>query len=104
MVLPDAQDAAFAGVVLPDSRFRVINSGEDWIFRLDDAHKAILIFGNAIGAALFLFLFIQSYHAGPKAEPNQLMTSANPQDGRSDRLNEISKVRKNFRVIVIKIA
>src|SRR6185295_20336193 len=65
---------------------------------------AILIFSNPIGAALFLFLFIERDHPRPKAEPDQLVTAANSQDGHSGRSNEIRKVRKDSRMIVIEIA
>ena len=67
MILPDAQDTAFARVILPDSGFRIVNAGEDWIFRLDNAHEAILVFSNAIRSALFLFLLIERYHPRAKA-------------------------------------
>src|SRR6266550_3988805 len=56
MILPDAQDPAFARVVLPNSGFRIVDSGKDWILRLNDSHEPVLVFGDAIRPALFLLL------------------------------------------------
>src|SRR2546423_1096860 len=80
VVLPNAEDAGFAGVVLPNSGFRIVDAGKDWILRLDYANEPVLIFRDAIGAAFFLLLLIERYHAHAKTQPDQLMSTANPQN------------------------
>ena len=67
MILPDTQDAAFTGVILPDARFGVVDTLEDRILGFDDAHKTVLIFSDAIRPALFLLLLIESEYASAKA-------------------------------------
>src|SRR5215468_2173587 len=56
MVLPDPQNAALTGVVLPDFRLGIVNSGENRIFRFDDANEAVLILSDAIATAFLLLL------------------------------------------------
>src|ERR1043166_3353639 len=68
MVLPDAQNASLARVVLPDFRLGIVNSGENRIFRFDDANEAVLILSDAIATALLLFLLIQCDYARPETE------------------------------------
>src|ERR1041384_7149593 len=76
VILPDAQNATLTRVILPNARLGIVNAGEDRIFRFDNAHKPILILCDAIRAALFLLLLVERENAGPKAQANQLMPSA----------------------------
>src|SRR5437588_11902851 len=103
MILPDAQDAAFAGVVLPNSGFRVVDADENWIFRINYAHEPVLIFSNPIGSPLLLFLLIERDHTSAKAQTDKLMAAANSQYRRSRAVNEISKAFEHLRLVVIKI-
>src|SRR5438270_437143 len=104
VILPDAQNATLTRVILPNARLGIVDTGEDWIFRFDDAHKPILIFGDAIRAALLLFLLVESEHASAEAQANQLMTAANAQHRSRRRVDEIRKPGEQFRVVVIEIS
>src|SRR6266568_4662203 len=103
MILPNAQDAAFASVILPNSGLGIVDADKDWIFGIDDAHKAILIFGDAIRPSLFLFLLIERDDARAKTQSDQLMAAANSQHRDSRRVNEITKVREQLRLVIIKV-
>src|SRR5437660_9894817 len=70
MVLPNPEDPAFTRVVLPDTRFRIVDTGKDRIFRLDNSHEPVLIFSDAICTALFLFLLIESHYTGAETQSN----------------------------------
>src|SRR5437764_6804474 len=100
VILPDAQNATFTRVILPNARLGIVNAVEDWIFRFDDAHKPILILGDAIGAALFLFLLVEGENASAAAQANQLMTTADAEHWSRRRVNEIGKPGEQFRVVV----
>ena len=104
VILPDAQNATLTRVVLPNARLGIVDTGEDWIFRFDDAHKPILILSDAIGAALFLFLLVEGENASAEAQANQLMTTANAEYWSRRRVNEIGKAGEQFRVVVIEIS
>src|SRR5215510_6574919 len=104
MILPDAQNASFTRVVLPDLRLGIVNSRENRIFRFDDANKTVLILSDAIATALRLFLLVQCNYAGPETETDQLVAAANSEHWFSRRVNEIGKVQKYFRLVVIEIA
>ena len=104
VILPDAQDTAFARVILPDSGFRIVDAGKDWIFRLDDTHEAILIFSHTIRAALFLLLLIERYHPRAKAQSDQLVTAANTEHRNPGGMNEIGEAGKQFRFVVIEVS
>src|ERR1041385_1970439 len=76
VILPDAQDATLARVILPDTRLGIVDAVEDRIFRLNDAPKPTLILGDAIRAPLLRFLLIEREHARAEAQPDQLMSAA----------------------------
>src|ERR1041384_5371245 len=64
VVLPDAQNATLARVILPDARLRSVDAVEAWIF------------SDAVRAGLLLFLLVEREGAGAEAQPDQLMSSA----------------------------
>src|SRR5438045_2526616 len=104
MILPDAQDTALARVILPDPGLRIVDAGEDWIFRLDDAHEAILIFSHPIRSPLFLLLLIERYHARAKTQSDQLMPAANTQHRASGCMDEIGEAGQQFRFVEIEVS
>src|SRR5437870_5495671 len=104
VVLPDAQDAAFLRVVLPDPGLRIIYPTKDWFVWIDDAHKAILVFDNAIVAALLLLPAVEGDYPRTEAQSNQLMPTADSQHRRRRFANEAPKVVEDFRLVVIKVA
>src|SRR4051794_16787150 len=104
MVLPYPQDATLARVILPDARFRIIYAEEDWIFRLDDADKAILVFRNTIRPPFFLLLLIECQYASPEAQTNQLMAAADSEHRCRRVMNKISKAGEQFRFVIIEVA
>ena len=59
MILPDAQDAGFDGVILPDAGFAVADALEDRVGGIGDADEAVLILEGAANAVLVLFVMIE---------------------------------------------
>ena len=54
VVLPDSQDASLPCVILPDVRVRIVDAAKYRIAGVGDAHQTVLIFSDAIVAALAL--------------------------------------------------
>ena len=104
MVLPNAQDAAFLRVILPDPGLRIVYPTKDWIVRIDDTHKAVLIFGDAIVATLLLLPAVEGDDPRTETQSDQLMAAADSQHRCARRANEAHKVIEDFRLIVIKVA
>src|SRR6266851_3176992 len=104
MVLPDAEDASFLCVILPDARLRIIYLLKNRIVRFDNTYQPVLIFSNTIVAALTLFLAIERDDTRAKTQSNQLMSAANTQHRRGRLMNKVGKAAQNFRFVVIKVA
>src|SRR5438067_777788 len=104
VILPDAQNATLTRVILPNTRLGIVDTGEDWIFRFDDAHKPVLILSDAIRAALFLFLLVERENASAEAQANQLMTTADAEHWSRRGVDEIGKPGEQLRGVVIEIS
>src|SRR5207248_9862123 len=89
VILPDAQNSSFASVILPDARFGIVDPCKNRIFRFDDAHEAILVFGDAVVAPLRLLVLIEGHYPRAETQANQLMSTADSEHGYSRRVNEI---------------
>src|SRR6267378_97688 len=104
VVLPDAQDARFFCVILPDGRFRVVDLGKNRIVRFDDANQAVLILSDPIVAALTLLPAVERDDARAKAQTDHLMPATDAEHGSRRDANELPEVVEDLRVVIIEVA
>src|SRR6266850_3635835 len=104
VVLPDAQDASFPGVILPDAGFGVVDLRKNWIIRFNDPNQAVLIFSHSIIAAFTLLPAVERDHARSKAQADHLMTAADAEHRSRCGANELPEVGEDLRVVIIEVA
>ncbi len=71
-----------------------MNSAEDWISRIGNAHKAILIFLRSIIPLFVLLEFVERNHAGTETQADELVSATYGKHRNSCIANKLSKAFK----------
>src|ERR1041385_8655229 len=104
MVLPNTQDAGRLRRFLGAIALNGMNTGEDWIRRINYANESILVLSWSIYSLLMLFELIKRNDARTKAETNELMASADSEYWYACLADEFTKGVENGLLIKIEIA
>ena len=104
VVLPNTQNAGRLRRFLGAIALNGMNTGEDWIGRINYANESILILGWSICSLLVLFKLIKRNDARSKAETDELMSTADSQDGYARLADEVTKGIEDGLLIEIEIA
>src|SRR6267378_801364 len=81
-----------------------MNSPEDWISRIGNAHKTILILLRSIIPLFVLLEFVERNHAGTETQTDELMSAAYCKHRNSCTANKLRKAFKDGRIVIIKIS
>src|SRR6266851_4557591 len=81
-----------------------MNSPEDWISRIGNAHKTILIFLGSILPLFVLLEFVERNHAGTETQADELVAATYGKHRNSCAANKLRKTFKDGRIVVIKIS
>ena len=79
MILPDTHQVAPVRVRLPTIVRTVIDPGEDWVVRVSDLYKPILVFDQPVCSSLAREPLVESDDRRAKCLPDQLVTAADCQ-------------------------
>src|SRR5687767_1053465 len=104
MVLPNPKDTRLPGIVLPNKRIRVTDSGKNRILRIRDSDEAVLVFQRSILALLMLFELVERDYLCPEAHADNLMAAADCENRNLCCADELPKALDDLRVVKIKVA